>query len=95
MKIFFYKTLLIALIFFITFKLTIGSVINEIEHKITQTISKENAEKIKQDLREGMIKAIEKEKIVAEKINGRFAMLGFIALVGAYLTTGQIIPGFI
>ena len=61
MKIFFYKTLLIALIFFITFKLTIGSVINEIEHKITQTISKENAEKIKQDLREGMIKAIEKE----------------------------------
>ena len=39
MKIFFYKTLLIALIFFITFKLTIGSVINEIEHKITQTIS--------------------------------------------------------
>ena len=40
-------------------------------------------------------KAIEKEKIVAEKLNGRFAMLGFVALVGAYLTTGQIIPGFI
>ena len=40
-------------------------------------------------------KFIEKEKIVAEKLNGRFAMLGFIALVGAYLTTGQIIPGFI
>ena len=40
-------------------------------------------------------KAIEKEKIVAEKLNGRFAMLGFIALIGAYLTTGQIIPGFI
>ena len=34
-------------------------------------------------------------KIVAEKLNGRFAMLGFIALLGAYLTTGQIIPGFI
>jgi len=40
-------------------------------------------------------KTIEKEKIVAEKLNGRFAMLGFIALTGAYLTTGQIIPGFI
>ena len=40
-------------------------------------------------------KIVEKEKIVAEKLNGRFAMLGFIALVGSYLTTGQIIPGFI
>ena len=29
----------------------------------------------------------------AEKANGRWAMLGFIALVGAYTTTGQIIPG--
>ena len=40
-------------------------------------------------------KIIEKEKIIAEKLNGRFDMLGFVALVGAYLTTGQIIPGFI
>ena len=40
-------------------------------------------------------KVIEKEKLVAEKLNGRFAMMGFVALVGAYLTTGQIIPGFI
>ena len=40
-------------------------------------------------------KKIEKEKIVAESLNGRFAMIGFIALIGAYLTTGQIIPGFI
>ena len=37
----------------------------------------------------------ETKKIVAEKLNGRFAMMGFIALVGAYLTTAQIIPGFI
>ena len=41
------------------------------------------------------IKSVEKEKIVAEKLNGRFAMIGFIAAVGAYLTTGQIIPGFV
>ncbi len=40
-------------------------------------------------------KTIEKEKIVAETLNGRFAMIGLIAAVGAYLTTGQIIPGFI
>ena len=29
----------------------------------------------------------------AEKVNGRWAMVGFIALLGAYITTGQIIPG--
>ena len=40
-------------------------------------------------------KAIEKEKLIAERINGRFAMLGFMAAVGAYLTTGQIIPGIV
>ena len=40
-------------------------------------------------------KLVEKEKVVAETLNGRFAMMGFVALVGAYLTTGQIIPGFI
>ena len=39
--------------------------------------------------------AIEKEKVVAEQLNGRFAMIGFIAAIGAYLTTGQIIPGII
>ena len=29
----------------------------------------------------------------AEKVNGRWAMIGFVALIGAYITTGQIIPG--
>ena len=42
-----------------------------------------------------MKKEIEKEKLVAEKLNGRFAMIGFVAAVGAYLTTGQFIPGFV
>ena len=32
---------------------------------------------------------------VAEKLTGRLAMLGIIAGLGAYLTTGQIIPGFV
>ena len=38
---------------------------------------------------------IEAQKVVAEKLNGRLAMLGIIAGIGAYLTTGQIIPGFV
>ena len=29
----------------------------------------------------------------AEKTNGRWAMIGIIALLGSYITTGQIIPG--
>ena len=29
----------------------------------------------------------------AERINGLAAMLGFVAALGAYATTGQIIPG--
>ncbi len=40
-------------------------------------------------------KKIEPEKVFAELFNGRAAMLGFIAAVGAYLTTGQIIPGVV
>ena len=29
----------------------------------------------------------------AEKLNGRFAMLGIVAALGAYAVTGQLIPG--
>jgi len=29
----------------------------------------------------------------AERTNGQLAMIGFIAALGAYVTTGQIIPG--
>lgn len=29
----------------------------------------------------------------AELLNGRLAMLGFVAAVGAYALTGQLIPG--
>ena len=42
-----------------------------------------------------MKKEIEKEKLVAEKLNGRLAMIGNNAGIGAYLTTGQLIPGFV
>ena len=36
---------------------------------------------------------IDPQKTKAEKLNGRFALVGLIALVGAYITTGQLIPG--
>ena len=29
----------------------------------------------------------------AERTNGQLAMIGFVAALGAYVTTGQIIPG--
>ena len=38
---------------------------------------------------------IDPEKATAERLNGYAAILGCIALVGAYATTGQIIPGFV
>ena len=38
---------------------------------------------------------IDPQKITAEKLNGRFALLGVIALVGAYISSGQIVPGII
>ena len=41
------------------------------------------------------IKDIDPEKVTAERLNGYAALLGCIALVGAYASTGQIIPGFV
>ncbi len=38
---------------------------------------------------------IDPERVTAERLNGYVALLGCIALVGAYATTGQIIPGFV
>ena len=38
---------------------------------------------------------VEEGKIIAERLNGYAALFGCIALIGAYATTGQIIPGFV
>ena len=38
---------------------------------------------------------LEKDKVLAEKLNGRLAFVGVFALVGTYLATGQIIPGYL
>ncbi len=38
---------------------------------------------------------VEEGKIVAERLNGYAAFVGCWALIGAYLATGQIIPGVV
>ena len=38
---------------------------------------------------------VEEVKLFAERLNGLAASVGCFALIGAYLTTGQIIPGFV
>ena len=38
---------------------------------------------------------VEEGKLIAERLNGYAALFGCIALVGAYASTGQIIPGFV
>ena len=41
------------------------------------------------------LRNIDPEKVTAERLNGYAALLGCIALIGAYASTGQIIPGFV
>tara|TARA_Y100000590_G_C15704263_1_gene1007985 strand:+ start:761 stop:949 length:189 start_codon:yes stop_codon:yes gene_type:complete len=46
--------------------------------------------------KEPQIQVIQQDKTmnqVAELANGRWAMIGIVAGLGAYATTGQIIPG--
>ena len=38
-------------------------------------------------------KELKRQLRIAELVNGRAAMLGIIAALGAYFVTGQIIPG--
>lgn len=36
-----------------------------------------------------------KKLAIAERVNGCAAMIGFVAALGAYFSTGQIIPGLL
>ena len=38
---------------------------------------------------------VEEAKVIAERLNGYAAFIGCWALIGAHLTTGQIIPGVV
>jgi hypothetical protein len=40
-----------------------------------------------------IIEVFENHNEKAERLNGRLAMLGVIAAIGAYTVTGQLIPG--
>ena len=40
-----------------------------------------------------IIEVFETHNEKAERLNGRLAMLGVIAAIGAYAVTGQLIPG--
>ena len=41
------------------------------------------------------IRQVEESKVIAERLNGYAAIVGCWALIGAYITTGQIIPGLV
>ena len=38
---------------------------------------------------------VDEGKLFAERLNGLAASVGCLALIGAYLTTGQLIPGVV
>tara|TARA_B100000700_G_scaffold291777_1_gene351094 strand:+ start:242 stop:388 length:147 start_codon:yes stop_codon:yes gene_type:complete len=38
---------------------------------------------------------VEEGKLISERLNGYAAFVGCWALIGAYLSTGQIIPGVV
>tara|TARA_B100001093_G_scaffold397035_1_gene384278 strand:- start:303 stop:446 length:144 start_codon:yes stop_codon:yes gene_type:complete len=46
-------------------------------------------------LNKNQTRNIDPQKISTEKLNGRYALLGVIALVGAYISSGQIVPGIV
>ncbi len=64
MKLFVYKTLFIALIFFLLFHLTFGYLIKSYERKFYNNFSSEKIELIKEKTREELRNALEKENIL-------------------------------
>ncbi len=58
------------------------------------TVTTEDGGRQNMYAKEPRIEVLEEEYApAAEMANGRWAMIGFIAAIGAYTTTGQIIPG--
>tara|TARA_E500000178_G_C16845980_1_gene672852 strand:- start:425 stop:685 length:261 start_codon:yes stop_codon:yes gene_type:complete len=64
MKLFAYKTLFIALIFFLLFHLTFGYLLKSYERKFYNNFSSEKIELIKEKTREELRNALEKENIL-------------------------------
>jgi hypothetical protein len=58
------------------------------------TVTTEDGNRQNVYAKEPRMEVVDKEVMKeAELLNGRLAMLGFVALMGALLTTGQIVPG--
>ncbi len=66
MKIFIYKCLTGAVIFFVLFQLTIGLAIREVEKKISSFASHENLLHTKNKIREELQNAIKKDRYLNE-----------------------------
>lgn len=67
MKIFFYKTLFASLVFVVVYKITVGSLINEIENKFINYFSKENVEFLKLKVKKEIIDSLDKERIISQE----------------------------
>ncbi len=58
------------------------------------TVTTEDGGRQNMFAKEPQIEVIDQDYIKqAETVNGQLAMIGWMAMIGAYVTTGQIIPG--
>ncbi len=67
MKTFFYKTLIIFILVFILFQITIGAQIRQINSQIENIKSKENIEIIKNKIRDELKTAVNKENYLTQE----------------------------
>ena len=67
MRLFVYKSLFIFLLFMVFYKITIGSLIKELDYKINNFISKEKIEKSKSKIRDEINTAVKKDRILSKE----------------------------
>ena len=73
--------------FIIAVHLSFNSMTTTTEYGKQNIFAKETPPRLMNDNEQGFLME------QAERTNGQLAMLGFVAALGAYITTGQIIPG--
>tara|TARA_B100001057_G_scaffold455546_1_gene502175 strand:- start:120 stop:383 length:264 start_codon:yes stop_codon:yes gene_type:complete len=83
MKIFIYKTAIVAVVTLILFEIIIGSKIKSIKREISQISSEQNREKIITKIREEIGKANKKESYLNEK--DKILLSTFIKKIGKEL----------
>ena len=83
MKIFIYKTAIVAVVTLIVFEITIGSKIKSIKREISQISSEQNREKIITKIREEISKANKKESYFNEA--DKILLSTFIKKIGKEL----------